>query len=259
VRFPVDGAIEWWQEYVPPDRQGTTIRWEYPAGTIFGEILTVHAPSGGDYTFELRTRAKQSDGTWKVNAYRPFNTPKELATAVKRVDPKWRDDAQTAALVRHLEAPPAPNIWTLQDRHPRPVLQPHQAQIDHLPPLDEKLVTRLLTRSPFHSALGQEWQVVNGIAGHAASTKADFHVVPRGYTAAFFSVDSKGCMACHDSAGKHADDFEPFRDWYGRVRGDDRIFSFHIFDPGSIDYNGISRQVRFRPELVNAGLLRQRR
>jgi len=259
VRFPAGGAIEWWQESLSPDRYGQTLRWEYPPGTIFGEILTLRSPQGGDFTFEVRTRGKQSDGSWKMNAYRPFTTPAELTAAVKRHAPNWKKDEKAAALVKHLQAPPTPNIFTLQDRHPQPALQPHRAQVDYLPPIDEKLVEKLLTKTPFKSALGQDWQVVDGVAGHAPSTHAEFHIVPREYTAAFFSVDSKGCMACHDTAGKHADDFDYGRDWYGRVRGDDRIFSFHPFAPESISFNGVARPVSFRRELLDAGLLKQRR
>jgi hypothetical protein len=30
---------------------------------------------------------------------------------------------------------------------------------------------------------------------------------------------------------KDASELQPNREWYGRVRGDDNIISFHIFDP----------------------------
>jgi hypothetical protein len=52
------------------------------------------------------------------------------------------------------------------------------------------------------------------------------------------------------------------RDWYGFAAGGGpnggEIFSFHIFDPACISHNGIGQGVRFRSELLQAGLLRPR-
>src|SRR5262249_30480471 len=110
------------------------------------------------------------------------------------------------------------------------------------------------------SALGQEWDKSKGTeAINAPTTRASFHVVPKDYEGTYVEVSSKSCMRCHDSVQKHTDDFQPFRDWYGRVRGSDNIFSFHIFDPASISYNGFSNagQISLRKELVDAGVLKR--
>lgn len=45
------------------------------------------------------------------------------------------------------------------------------------------------------------------------------------------------------------------RGWYGRVRGNDAIFSFHPIEPSSISYNGADQQVRFRQSFVHAGMI----
>ena len=45
------------------------------------------------------------------------------------------------------------------------------------------------------------------------------------------------------------------RDWYGRIRGSDGIFSFHPFDPSCISYNGYEQQARLRDEFVEGGLI----
>ena len=52
-----------------------------------------------------------------------------------------------------------------------------------------------------------------------------------------------------------AQSFEFGRDWYGRVRGSDGIFSFHPFSHASISFNGIGQAVSMRPELLEANVL----
>ena len=130
------------------------------------------------------------------------------------------------------------------------------ALVTTLPAIDDDLVHKLLD-TPFTSALGQAWkQRADGTEAHAPTTDADFQIVPKNYKGGFVAVSSTSCMQCHDSTLKHARDFAPFRDWYGRVRGSDNIFSFHIFEPGSISYSGFSSEPRMRHELVDAGLLK---
>jgi hypothetical protein len=50
-------------------------------------------------------------------------------------------------------------------------------------------------------------------------------------------------------------DFDYFRDWYGRIRGSDGIFSFHPFEPWSVSDNGAPQSVQLRSELIQAGVL----
>ena len=56
-----------------------------------------------------------------------------------------------------------------------------------------------------------------------------------------------------ESAGQQVR--EAGRDWYGRIRGSDGIFSFHPFDPNSISGNGYPAPVRMRDELVSSGVI----
>ena len=81
--------------------------------------------------------------------------------------------------------------------------------------------------------------------------------MPKNYQGGFIEVSSKSCMRCHDTTLKHASEVQYRRDWYGRVRGSDNIFSFHIFEPSSISYNGFGREPTLRQDLVAAGLLKQ--
>jgi hypothetical protein len=90
---------------------------------------------------------------------------------------------------------------------------------------------------------------------YAPTTKAGFHIVPSNYDAGFIAVDQQSCARCHSSVNRHVNDFDAARDWYGRVRGSDQIFSFHPFEPSSISYNGFASSPRMRSSLMRAGLL----
>jgi hypothetical protein len=250
--------------YIPPDQsiwywwvqQGgeTVYKWQYPQGTVFGEVLLVADPKGYEYAFEVRTRLRGEE-EWKVNVYRPFGTPAELANRVKELVPDWENDP---ALVKLVDGVPADDDGNFHLYNPHPkVIFNRVALTQTLPPIDHGLVRRLLTETKFRSVLGLEWsRGKDGVDCHAPTTEASFHIVPKGYEGHYLEVSTKKCMTCHDSTGKHVTEFQMNRDWYGRVRGSDGIFSFHIFDPGCISGNGFNVQVRFRQDLVDAGLLR---
>ena len=251
VSIPEGKSIVYWRERLPRD-SGRSYVWEYPVGTTFGEILLVTDPDGYDWTFELRTRTRTDKG-WTMNAFRPFTTQAELAARIKQIVPSWRDQPALAKIVKG-EADKE-ETRQLTNQHDL-VTFDATALVTHLPAIDHKLVRKLLD-TPFKSALGQEWKKgADGAEAFAATTEADFHIIPKNYKGGFVEVSSNSCMRCHDSTLKHARDFQASRDWYGRVRGSDNIFSFHIFEPSSISHNGFSVQTSVRQELVDAGLLR---
>jgi hypothetical protein len=253
MHLPSGKAIYWWRQALADDGGRPSFIWQYPAGTTFGEILLVSDPEGYDWTFELRTRTRTDKG-WSMNAFRPFTTQAELAARVKELEPKWRKQPELVKLVNGED--PSEDVYRLVNNHDR-VLFDTTALVTHLPEIDYKLVRKLLD-TPFKSALGQEWKKgADGSYTFAPTTDADFHIVPKGYQGGFVEVSSKSCMRCHNSTLMHARDFQARRDWYGRVRGSDNIFSFHIFDPSSISYNGIGNQPRLRQELIDADVLRE--
>ncbi|MCI0680719.1 MAG: hypothetical protein L0Y71_01330 [Gemmataceae bacterium] len=252
VSIPEGKSITWWRERLPRDSRGSFV-WQYPAGTTFGEILLVTDPDGYDWTFELRTRTRTDKG-WTMNAFRPFTTQAELAARIRQLEPKWRDAPELAKIVNG-EAEHEETV-RLTNNHDL-ITFDATALTTRLPKIDHALVRKLLD-TPFKSALGQEWKKgSDGAEAFAPTTEAAFHIVPKNYKGGFVEVSSASCMRCHDSTLKHARDFQAFRDWYGRVRGSDNIFSFHIFEPGSISYNGFGNEPRLRQELVDAGLLEQ--
>ena len=119
--------------------------------------------------------------------------------------------------------------------------------------------SNLLTTTIFESASGDTWD--DEIDG--ATTNENFHIVPNRYTAAHLGHDRIGCANCHKDVNRSARTFnrrttngqEIFRDWYGRVRGSDGIFSFHPFEHSSISPRGFGLPVKMRKEFVEAGIV----
>lgn len=232
--------------------------WRFPVGTIVGEVLQLRCPDGKDYTFELRFRIRERED-WAVDVFRPFPTAEDLAERLKQLRPEWAQNPELAKLVKHLESPLAMRELRLRDPHPLNPTLDQRMGVDSLPAIDDaKLVAELLTKTPFKSALAELWRKgSNGTLTSAPTTQAEFHIVPVNYDAGFIEVDKVSCTRCHNTVNQHVDRFEPGRDWYGRVRGSDGIFSFHPFSLETISSNGFGSPVRMRSELVTLGILQK--
>ena len=222
--------------------------WTVPVGAVLGEVLAVRGPAGRDYTFELRIRRREV-GFWDVDIYRPFPTAADLARRIKQLRPQWKSHTNLVQLCSHLEDKRPLAVRVLADAQPleRPFQQ--TMGVDELPPLDGKLVVELLTTTPFRSALGRVWRDdADGVATCAPTTASPFHIIPVNYDAGFVSLDSQSCMRCHSTTNQSVRTFNARRDWYGRIRGADGIFSFHPFAvPPSISSNGFAPPCRCGP------------
>jgi hypothetical protein len=241
--LPPGQPVRWWTQRLPGDGpRYASYRWEFPVGTVFGEVLSVQDREGWSYPFEMRVRRKLGERTWRPDVFRPFASRDELDAAVAR-----SGDPGASAFVGSRES----RAWILANQHPAKVIR-NVAVEDVLPPLSQATVRQLLDR-PFMSVRGREW--VEG--GHAPGTRADFHIVPKNYAGAAVPVSTGQCAKCHSTTLAHPDDFGPFgRDWYGRVPGDDSAFTFHPFDPASLSGNGIPQPVSLNPRMVRAGILK---
>jgi hypothetical protein len=203
----------------------------------------------------LRLRIREH-GDWNVDVFRPFPTAEDLSKRIQELRPDWHKNSQLAKLVTHLNTPRKMTRQVLTNPHPGRVI--HQAMgVDYLPDAgDDALIVKLLTETKFRSALGSTWRKsTNGLHTCAPTTTAKFHVVPANYDAGFIEADRVSCRRCHETTNQHVRDFQFGRDWYGRVRGSDGIFSFHPFDPATISGNGYGGSVQMRPELVRGGIL----
>ena len=232
--------------------------WWFPVGTVAGEALLMQSPDKQSYCVELRVRVREK-GDWGVEVFRPFPTAASLAARVKELRPTWAENEKLATLVQHLEEPADLPKKTLADSQPNVRTFDQIMGIDSLPGTgDAKLVVELLTQTEFSSASGQAWRTGNNLVlTFAPTTAVGFHVVPANYDAGFIEVEKVSCARCHSTTNQHVNRFNSGRDWYGRIRGSDGIFSFHPFDPSCIAYNGFGRGVTLRKELVEAGLLAQ--
>lgn len=230
--------------YLPPgksievvDRTGRThpqildtqrfIQWRYPEGTTFVETLDTHG-----YVFEVRTRVKTKDGTWRSQAYRPYSDANDL---VKKLESLGSRDAKAfAKAIRN----PKREYLEIRNPHPHKTFE-FKGYREELPEIPEALAKVIL---------GWDFEPMADWRGdcHAPTTKSDkLHIVPKNYAGFMVRPDSKGCMQCHDTTGLDSGLVEMGRDWYGHIRGMDGIFSFHIFD-GSCIGKG---EVRFNHKL----------
>ncbi|MEK6237150.1 MAG: hypothetical protein N2C14_20775, partial [Planctomycetales bacterium] len=248
--------VAWFRKRLSGDSE-SGYAWRFPVDTVLGEVLMMKGPDGNDFTFEMRIRVREQ-GDWGVDVFRPFPETADLVRAIKQRRPDWKSNEKTAALIDHLETSRELPVKTLKSPHPTQAFH-QESGVDMLPGLDDQeLVTELLTETEFKSASGTTWRVgANKATAFAPTTKAAFHIVPAGYQAGFIEVHRESCIRCHQTVGQHVDRFEPGREWYGRIRGSDGVFSFHPFDPSSISGNGFGGEVRMRAKWIAAGLVEQ--
>ncbi len=245
--------IVWYRRHLSGDGS-LGYAWTFPFGAVVGEVLQQRGPDGRYYTFELRLRTREEDN-WGVDVFRPFPTAAHLASRIKELRPDYEAAASLVSLVSHLEQPKKLPNQTLADRHPR-VTFSQRMGVDSLPPLDDALTIELLTKTVFQSALGETWR--HGTEGNytfAPTTQDSFHVVPRNYDAGFISVDRFSCIRCHETVNQNVNRFQGGRDWYGRIRGSDGIFSFHPYALSTISSSGFGNGVAMRRELIDAGVV----
>jgi hypothetical protein len=247
--------VVWYRKLHPGDST-PGYAWIFPVGAVVGEVLGLRGPDGHDYPFELRVRIRER-GEWSVDIFRPYPRAADLSSRIKDLRPAWSGNTSLVRLVEHLDSNQRPPFRTLADRQPATRVFRQTMGVDTLPPAgDDQLVVELLTMQPFRSALGEYWRTYAEDTYVAApTTDAPFHIVPANYDGAFLEVDRAACARCHETTGQRVDIFDPGRDWYGRIRGSDRIFSFHPFEPSSISHNGFGQPVAIRGALVDAGVL----
>lgn len=236
--------------------QGGGYAWTYPVGAVVGEVLSMRGPDGYDYTFELRIREREV-GDWSVDVFRPFPSADDLVRRIKELRPDWQAQPSLGAVVEHLTKPLPAQVFTLTDQQPGQRVFAQRAAVDELPSLgDDKLVAELLKTTVFRSAHSTAWRLASqSVSTAAPTTKADFHIVPANYDAGFVEVDRQSCRRCHQTTNRSVDQFNAGRDWYGRIRGSDGIFSFHPFARESISGNGYTAPVSLRSEFERAGVL----
>ncbi len=226
-----------------------SLRWMFPAGTVFFELVA-HPVAGEVVTCEVRARLRNVD-SWEMGLFRPFPMASDLAKALEELDRE-----RFARQVDELRAPAKVTIVEVSDRANRTrsafVGQAGAAFVPELPP---DVVAQLMRR-PFRDALGAEWaRGPRGEICYSPTTSTSDQIVPRGWMGSLIGTDTDSCQACHRTVAKHARHFDERRGWYGHVRGDDDVFTFHPVEPSSVSYNGSTFPPRLRAQFVRSGVV----
>lgn len=245
--------------YWRPERRGHSY-WTFPVGTIFGEVLYEKSPEGKWYVFEVRTRKRYRDG-WEVNLFRPFLTAESLAGAIIAKRPQWESSPSLKALVTHLRDKSTLVPHRMESVPYAKVFEPVDGALDPLPAIDDSaLVTELLTKTTFVSAEGAIWKENGqGLETYAPASQGDFHIVPKGYEMGMIPVNEVSCNRCHSDTGRNLGQFEFDAILYGEIWGEDRIFTWHPFQPHQYIYDTWDdadvQSRKLNPRLLEASLV----
>jgi hypothetical protein len=258
--------------WVPPRRNGKVLPvkywrpstrgrwyWTFPIGTLFGEILHEKSPAGEWYPFEIRTRKRYKDG-WDVNLFRPFAIAEDLASAIIKQRPDWQASVNLREVVQHLKNKNTLVPHKMESKGFAKIFPVIQGALDPLPEIKDKaLVTELLTQFPFVSTEGRIWKENGSLETYAPSSLAEYSIVPKGYEMGLIPVNEVSCNRCHEHTGRRLIDFDFDIQLYGEIWGEDRIFTWHLFQPhqfifGTFD-DSDSQSRRVNSRLVQAGLV----
>lgn len=249
--------VKWWKK----SSRGRW-HWVFPVGTVFGEVLYQRAPDGRWLVFELRTRTRYLDG-WAVDMFRPYRTAAELASAIVAKRPGWESDTNLARVVRHLQdgSNLQPASMTSEAYHK--VFPEIRGALDLVPEIaDKALLAELLTGPAFQSVEGAVWKEHGSLETYAPSSTADFGIVPKGYDMGLIPVNEVSCNRCHEHTGHPLADFEFDIILYGEMWGEDRIFTWHLFEPHRYiwdTWDDVDGSRKVNPRMVQANLLRNER
>lgn len=232
-------AINFWS---PPRRDGRVLPvrywkngnrahwyWTFPIGTVFGEVLYQKAPNGMPYVFEIRTRKRYADG-WFTNAFRPFGRASELADAIEKRRPNWKNYRDLKGYVSHLRDKNTLTPLRWESKPYGKIFPAIDGSLDKLPEIgDTSVLIELLTQTPFTSVEGKIWKENGKLETYAPSSQTDFNIVPKNYELGMVAVNEISCNRCHTEVSHRLGDFENDLQLYGEIWGEDRIFTWHPF------------------------------
>jgi len=230
--------VVWWRQRMTDSQQGPHLvyRWLFPKGTVFGEVLQLRDSKDRWHTFQVRLRIRASD-YWDVEVLQPFPESSDLEQALGKTF-KYR-----------------PVVRMVADSHERRHFQLTSGVVN-VPAMSEAAAMKLLDETPFKSSVGRAWLEQDGITVFQPTSDRT-SIVPAKYQGFVGGNTHETCAKCHRDTLKHADVISPDRGWYGRCPGSDDILSWHPIAPSSVSTSGASRQVHFRREFVESGLIEQ--
>lgn len=232
--------------------------WVFPNGTIVGEVLFLRAPDGEWLPFEIRARVRQP-AEWVSNVWRPYPTATELASAIKVKRPDWQS-TDLKVLVNHLLDQSNLKLHVV-DTGPYAAIEPSFiGALDILPgTTDTALIKSLLKVPEFGNANGKSWKASGNLKTFAASTNADFHIVPKGYEGGMLEVSNAACARCHQHVSRPLRDLDGRIRLYGEIWGEDQVFTWHPFEIDSAAFSTTEGNRTLNRRMVSAGLVVQGR
>jgi hypothetical protein len=246
--------IKVWAGPSAPEDGGPLWQWEFPAGTVSGEVIYEYDSKGQPHVLEVRTRKKErTGGMAQSDIYTPIPTKEDLSRVLTEVKGRRPDLANEIASVSSAIETAKPFAQELiKDNLPHQSFQIKGFTMA-LPKMSEELTHEIL-REPFRSSLGKVWTEKEGKKVFAPTTNQPFGVVPQHSTRGVMSVDRKACDACHAFSNvPFRDFFAQYRsspgwenllrsttDAYGNSPGSDGNLRWHPFDPRLLQSFGLS-------------------
>ncbi len=228
--------------------------WVFPNGTVVGEVLFLRAPDGEWLPFEIRARVRQAT-EWASTVWRPYTTAAELAAVIKAKRPNWQT-TDLNALVMHLLDQTTLKPHTLDTGIYAQVEPSFVGALDILPgTTDTALIKALLQVPEYGNANGKSWKANGSLKTFAASTSADFHIVPKGYEGGMLEVSNQACARCHQHVSRPLKDLDGRIVLYGEIWGEDQVFTWHPFEIDSAAYATSDGNRRLNRRMVTAGLV----
>jgi hypothetical protein len=143
--------VVYWREMIGGSKQGPhdALRWIFPIGTIFGEVLAMRDREGELSTFEVRLRIREAD-YWNVEILRPFPLESDLTEALRK---RGQDE-----LAQRVAAAPV-RMMKMEDKLHRTKRGFASEDLSvTLPDFNEELSKALLNSTPFKSAVGAHYK-----------------------------------------------------------------------------------------------------
>ena len=266
LNLPVDstGTIVPVPISIQSDALHTWWTWEFPNGTIVGEVLFI---TNGLALLPCEVRVRQRfPAGWATNVFRPFPEASALSAAIQSARPNWASTPALSALVAQLEGTTGFTPLTLTATGLTGTFD-QSGYLDPLPEFgDDALVEQLLTTTTFVAAYDAVWRQSadqSQQAFAAASSSTSLSIVPNNYQAGIVQVNETSCTRCHAQTGAELANWYPGLTLYGDVWGTDNVFSFHVFDQSyypDLDLDtgsGVQDNRHMNPALASMGMIKQ--
>jgi hypothetical protein len=241
---------------------GTLYDWEFPVGTVSGEVTLGTDSNGQQHVLQVRLRTKdQKEGPWAVDIYKPYPTRESLTD---KLDSISKGDSTLAAeadkVLRVLTKPPRLRAISLgMNDYEVGDLNAHGGT-EQLPEMSDALTFELL-REPFKSSLGTEWAKDEKVTAFAPESNQPFSFVTTENNEGAVRVDRQNCSKCHKDANKPIRTFYTQKHpkyyssivAYANTPGSDQQLRFNIFDQTllkTFGNTGVNDNRKINPKLL---------